>query len=210
MNNPSYIVVHHSVSPRDASIEGTEASINNSHEERFRDPETGINNYKSSLGWYIGYHYIIYSTGEIRKYRMDNEVGVHCKEKGKNFDSIGICMIGDFSKGPKRLDEYPSEAQLISLTKLCKKFQNIYNIPDANIRPHRYYALNSDGKPYKDCWGNKLPDNPVELFVEPVPLKRRATQLTAKRALNDKEFAKFQLSRKRKKLNPIQNEGETS
>ena len=75
-------------------------------------------------------------------------------------------------------------------------------MPNENIRPHRHYALNSNGKPYKDCWGNKLPDDPVKLFVEPVPLKRRATQLTAKRSLEDKEFAKKQLSRRKKKLNP--------
>lgn len=170
MAKPKYIVPHHSVSPRDASITGTESSINKSHKERFKDPKTGVNNYKSSLGWYIGYHYIIFGTGEVRQYRKDDEVGVHCKEENKNFDSIGICMIGDFSTtlpgGPIRRNEYPSQAQLIAFTKLCKDLQAKYNIPDANIRPHRYYALGPNGKPYKDCYGNKLPDNPVELFVD--------------------------------------------
>lgn len=158
MNKPKNIIVHHSVSPRDASITGTEASFNKSHESR------GFP--KSSLGWYIGYHFVIFGTGELRRYRQDNEAGAHCKEKEMNFNSIGICLVGDFSDGSGRRNEMPSQAQLTTLTKLCRDLQAKYNIPDANIYPHRHFALNADGKPYKDCYGNKLPDNPVELFVD--------------------------------------------
>lgn len=158
MNKPKYIVVHHSVSPRDASITGTESSINKNHKARKFN--------LSELGYYVGYQYMIFGTGEVRQYRKDTESGCHCKEDNKNFDSIGICMIGDFSDAPGRRNEYPSNAQLISLTKLCKELQAKHKIADENIHPHRKYALNANGKPYKDCYGNKLPDNPTDLFME--------------------------------------------
>jgi len=162
MNTPKFIIIHHSVTPRDLDKDKTEKSIEASHKAR------GFP--LSSMGWHIGYQYIIYSDGEIRQYRSETEEGAHCKENKMNFQSIGICMIGDFShETPDRLNEMPSSAQLLTLEKTVKAFQAKYKIPDANVAPHRRYALDpATGKPYKDCYGDNLPDNPTELFNQTV------------------------------------------
>jgi len=122
-------IVHHSVSPRDQTADKTERSFNRTHKERHFP--------KSSLGWYIGYHYVIFGTGEIRQYRKNNEMGAHTK--GMNH-TIGICCVGNFDV------EYPSEAQEASLRRLMKKL---------NIRvayPHRKFSR-------KTCYGKNLDDN---------------------------------------------------
>ena len=73
----SFIIVHHSITPRDQAPNRAELGINRTHKAR------GFP--KSSLGWYVGYQYILFGSGEIRQYRKDEEVGAHCKEKSMNF-----------------------------------------------------------------------------------------------------------------------------
>lgn len=145
MNNPLNILVHHSVTPRDLDLGKTEASIERNHKER-QFP-------LSQLGWHIGYHYIIYGNGVIKQYRKDNEVGAHCKEQSMNFKSLAVCLIGNFDV------ENPSSAQIATLTAWLKDKGAKYNIPTARIYPHRKFAINpATGKPYKSCYGNRLPD----------------------------------------------------
>lgn len=151
-NIPKNIIVHHSVTPRDLGVEKTEHSISNNHKTRF--------NFLSSLGSYIGYHYIIYGDGTVKQYRKEDEEAAHCKEDSMNLLSVGICMIGDFGQGDGRLNETPSDEQLQKLQQLILDLQKKYNIPDSNIYPHRHFA------PYKDCYGNNLPDNPLALFTK--------------------------------------------
>lgn len=134
---PEHIVVHHSITPRDQDPNRAEQGINNTHKERF--------NFKSSLGLYVGYQYIIYGNGELRQYRKDTEPGAHTKEQSMNFKSIGICLTGDYDT------ELPSEAQVITLTKFLKDKSKQFNIK--SIRPHRFYAG------YKSCYGNRLKDD---------------------------------------------------
>ena len=74
-------------------------------------------------GWSdIGYHYVIGNglphgdwkaagDGEIQIGRPMSIAGAHAR--GANFDSIGICLIGNFT----RTD--PTPAQIASLTNLC-------------------------------------------------------------------------------------------
>lgn len=146
MNKPQNIIVHHSITPRDLSVAKTEGSINTTHKNR------GFPISKS--GWYVGYHLMIFGNGQVKRYREDNEAGAHCKEGMMNFKSIGICLIGDFD------NELPSEAQINTLRTLLQELTAKYGIPVDRIVPHRRYALNpATGKPYKSCFGNKLPDN---------------------------------------------------
>ena len=88
------VIIHHS-----ASDFGNAATIEKWH----TDPSVGFDS--------IGYHYVIcngfvapqgiyneYVDGLIETGRSDSQVGAHCR--GKNGNSIGVCLIGnkgDFS-----------------------------------------------------------------------------------------------------------------
>lgn len=153
---PTWIIIHHSVTPTELDDNKSESSFNANHKAR------GFP--LSKTAWNIGYHYVIYSSGEKRQYRADNEIGAHCKEGKMNYNSIGICLEGNFDV------EEPTLAQCKAALQLISELQSKYSIPNTKVRPHRYYAtgtLNNDTqwatcnnkKPYKSCWGNKLPDD---------------------------------------------------
>ena len=145
-NTPQNLIIHHSITPRDLDPNKTEASIERNHKER------GFP--LSSLGWHVGYQYMIFGNGEVRQYRKDTEEGAHCKEQSMNFKSIGICLIGDFDK------ETPSNKQIQSLKELMQHKLLSFGISSDKIFPHRKFAINSaTGLPYKSCYGNKLPDD---------------------------------------------------
>jgi len=118
-----YIILHHTATARDTT---TFEAVNNYHKEKW--------NFKSSLGYYIGYHYFINAAGKVYQGRADDEPGAHCYQENKNYDSIGVCMAGEFDK------EYPSQAQLDSLKKLLKDLMAKHNIPFENLKFHRDYA----------------------------------------------------------------------
>lgn len=123
-NYPTKIIVHHSASPHTQSVEV-------------------IENYHLSLGWEgVGYHYLITWEGEVWKGRPEHYHGAHCK--GQNNNSIGICLIGNFSQ------ETPSNAQIDALRGLLDDICSRYSI--SKIEPHRAYAN-------KDCYGTNLADD---------------------------------------------------
>lgn len=145
MGKPKYLIVHHSLTPKDLPLTQVENSINRTHKAR------GFN--MSSLGWHIGYQYIIYGDGQVRQYRKDAEIGAHTKEQDMNFQSIGICLSGNFDM------EFPNAVQVDSLRKLMRKLHKQYLISVNNVYPHRHFA------PYKSCFGSKLPDNWAKLLI---------------------------------------------
>lgn len=86
------IIVHHSLS-HDVSAE----TIAEWHKER---------------GFYtIGYHYVIRTDGSIEEGRGREEIGAHAK--GRNADSIGICLTGDFRNAKPTRDQYAALRDLI-------------------------------------------------------------------------------------------------
>lgn len=151
MNNPQNIIVHHSITPRDLDIALTERSIERTHKAR------GFP--KSSLGWHIGYHYIIYGNGTLKQYRLDTDSGAHTKEQEMNFKSLGICLIGNFDI------EDPSDIQVAGLANLLKQKVEQYKIPVLNIFPHRHFAT------YKSCYGAKLADDWAKKLIDRQPMK---------------------------------------
>ena len=74
----------------------------------------------------IGYHYIIDYSGFIHVGRDYQKVGAHCK--GKNLNSIGICVTGNFEK------EFPSLEQSDSLRALCVSLKILF--PKTTIEGH--------------------------------------------------------------------------
>ena len=86
-------------------------------------------------GWVdIGYHFVIGNgslseDGEVEEGRPKWAVGAHAREH--NEDTIGICLVGDFS------DIYPTEDQLKSLGMLLKSLFSEYGLSSSNIILHR-------------------------------------------------------------------------
>lgn len=70
--------------------------------------------------WYgIGYHYVIKRDGTVERGRHHKYTGSHCK--GSNFESIGICIVGDFNNG------LPTVEQIDSLQRLLAELAVIYH-----------------------------------------------------------------------------------
>ena len=130
---PQRIVWHHSA---DVSSGYQLQKINTYHKQR----QFPI----SSLGYYVGYHYLIEFDGTVIQTRKDTEIGAH--DTGENLNSIGICLAGDFTK------KLPTTEQEIAAAKLIKDIRERWRIPVTRIEPHRW---DDDTK----CPGDLLPDN---------------------------------------------------
>jgi N-acetyl-anhydromuramyl-L-alanine amidase AmpD len=139
------IIVHHTASNNNYTLE----MCNQNHKDRF-----GM---KSSLGYYVGYHYFIDPQGKVTQTRVDTEEGAHCRgwnnTAGNSPDrmSIGISMVGNFSVA------LPTDAQVKALTKLLNDKVKEYNIDPSKIVPHRKYASTECyGKLLSDTWASEL------------------------------------------------------
>lgn len=122
INRPQFIVVHHTDSSRDKT---TIAAINSWHQKRW--PK-----FKSELGYFIGYHFVITGDGKITRTRNDHEEGAHTETADyMNLKSIGICLTGNFE------NEQPSDAQLSSLENLITELKTTYQqITDDHVSYH--------------------------------------------------------------------------
>lgn len=136
-NFPKEIILHHS-----ASLVDNFNSIQSYH---ITDP--------SHLRENVGYHWVIERGGALKQGRPENYHGAHVKEDGVNSRSIGICLCGDIDK------KLPDDGQIATLKNLLYRISKQYNISPDNVYPHRHYALNASGKPYKSCFGNLLKDD---------------------------------------------------
>lgn len=94
-----------------------------------------VNDWHREQGWAgIGYHYLICADGHIERGRPRWAIGSHCK--GHNFESLGICVVGDFSAPGAS----PAPAQLDNLVNLLAELCEIYGLlpgDPATIRGHR-------------------------------------------------------------------------
>lgn len=86
-------------------------------------------NFRSKLGWYIGYQWFIDNNGKLFQGRREDEEGAH--KKGWNTKSIGICLRGNL-EGTK-----PSNQQLKALEELLEGIRTRWNIPLDNIYAHK-------------------------------------------------------------------------
>jgi hypothetical protein len=159
MNNPKTLIVHHTggtdADPLADTSRQTFEIVNEYHRKLW--------NFRSSLGFYIGYHYFIDRHGRVRQGRANTDHGAHTI--GQNQSSIGICLAGNFDATEPTLEQTNALRQL--LLKLMKE----YNISVNNIVPHRHYAN-------KTCYGKKLGDDWARRLVTEDP--------TYKKELEDK------------------------
>lgn len=168
MNKPKYIIVHHfggtDLYPLFDTSNQTFEIVNEDHRQKW--------NFKSSLGFYCGYHYVIDKTGKVTQGRAENEEGAHCI--GKNLESIGVALAGNFDT------TLPSQAQIESLKTLIIELKAQYNIPLENIVPHRRFAN-------KTCFGRLLADDWVQKLLTVV----NTTSCTAERDIIKQQDVKI-------------------
>jgi len=132
-NDPKYIVVHHSAA---VSPDPQFAAIEKWHAARGFPI--------SSLGFHVGYHVVIEKDGELVRAREDLERDTDAL--GHNFDSLSVCLVGNF-------DAYkPTPAQVATLATLLSEWCNKYALGPDDIFPHRHFNATH-------CYGTKLADN---------------------------------------------------
>ena len=140
MAKPVRIVIHHSANPT-------------------KEAQLGITNVyhaskgflKSTLGYHVGYSYFIERDGKTIQTRTDTEEQAHTK--GLNYDSIGICLAGDFSQ------ERPSFEQTLALKNLINQKMREYGILPSGISGHRMLRDT-------ECPGSKVTEKELrDLFM---------------------------------------------
>lgn len=97
-----------------------------------------INRWHREKGWIgCGYHFIIRRDGVIEDGRPTDAVGAHTR--GRNHDSIGICMVGGVNEDNIREweDNFTGE-QWESLKTLVYELHNKY--PEADIKGHYHFT----------------------------------------------------------------------
>lgn len=131
---PQRIIWHHTADPSPAPQFD---KINKAHKAR----DFPI----SSLGYYVGYHFLIEPTGTIRIARKMDEIGAH--DEGENSNSIGIALAGNFTR------QTVGEGQSIAAAKVITMIRMAYPIPVTRIEPHRWDdQTECPGKFLSDQW----------------------------------------------------------
>jgi hypothetical protein len=124
------IVVHHSAVPDTVGP----AQIAAAHHDRGFDD--------------IGYHYLIQPDGLIVMGRPEAIVGAHAL--GANDDSIGICLLGDFSS------VHPTSHQSHGLSLLLDRCKRRYDIPNEHIYGHCEVPQRDGSTRTTGCPGEQL------------------------------------------------------
>lgn len=116
-----YLVIHHTAVSRKDLLSQL-ISVNKYHQQKW--------NMLSGLGWYVGYNYFIDTNGSKTYCRAIGEETVAVK--GHNFDSIHICLAGNFNK------ELPLGVQVETLRKLLTDIESRFK--DLTIKFHSAFS----------------------------------------------------------------------
>jgi N-acetyl-anhydromuramyl-L-alanine amidase AmpD len=149
-------MIHHSAVSYEKNSDQFEAN-NNYHKEKW--------NFKSSLGFYLGYNYEISKKGIVRQARKDGEVTAACYQGDmNNGQCIHICLDGNFD------EEKPMPEQVYALRDLMRALIKKYTIE--KILFHNEYAP-------KTCPGKNIEKKfieslaPIVVAVNPVSDKQK-------------------------------------
>ena len=173
MNTIFHIAVHNfgglKNNPYASTQHLSEAQLENAHRNNWPDFPSKLN------GSHIGYPLVIFPQ-YYKQFRYIGEEAAHIK--GRNVDTIGICLAGNFNKRPNGTSvDYPTKYQTETLRLLLgilleKKYKDygIRVLPDTDLSlsigrlwPHRTYQPAG----YTECYGNLLDDNWArELMVQ--------------------------------------------
>lgn len=147
LNKPKYIIIH-CTDVSDKVAWDQFYSVNLYHK--------GLDFIKSSLGYYVGYHRLI-TGGKNYKCKEDTEEGCHTNQSEDgvtiNLISLGVCVGFDGDV------EYPHPVHYDLLKKQIKDWQKEYQIPNINVKFHRYFNL------FKTCPGGLLKSNWLDTLL---------------------------------------------
>jgi len=116
-------------------------------------------NFKSTMGFYLGYNYEIAQSGLKRQARQDGEQTAACYQGNMNSGQcIHICLDGNFDT------EKPAPPQIFALRDLLKALVKKYGINKNNIVFHGQFAP-------KSCPGKNMDINFVRSLVSMNNLK---------------------------------------
>jgi len=122
---PEKIVIHHSLTKDSGSVSW--GAIRRYHEMK--------------KNWIdIGYHFGIEKvngTYEILMGRMMNQAGAHCRAKGFNQFSLGICLVGN-------LDEKMTTGIWLGAFRLVHSLMDVFGLKPEDVVGHREVA--DDGR----------------------------------------------------------------
>lgn len=141
MRKVTFLVVHHTASPKTTTV----AQVTEWHLKR------GFST--------IGYHALIYGTGQVNRGRSEAIVGAHAL--GANRDSLGVSLSGNFDK------EMPEQIQITKLVRLLAYWCKTYGVSPTEIYGHR-----QKGTTKTACPGTNL-------FKEMTRIKKEVADLLA-------------------------------
>lgn len=102
-------------------------------------------NFKSSLGFYLGYNYEISSNGFRCQARKDGEVTAACYQKNMNDGRcVHIALDGNFDI------EKPTNFEIYALRDLLKLLSTRYNIPSNQLFFHKQFSQTACPGKYMD------------------------------------------------------------
>lgn len=142
MFEPSYIIVHHSLTKDQSVVDYTAIRMYHMAEMGMQD---------------IGYHGVVEFSGRgfiAILGRPWDQVGAHTKQAGMNRVSLGVCLVGNFDTAP------PPDEQLACLRdRFLVPWMRMFKIPPANVKMHRHYA------PWKTCPGSAFTEAILARFT---------------------------------------------
>lgn len=143
-----YLSVHNSgglgIDARASTQHLKVANIDRAHADRWMEFKDSWPAYVSSMGFHVGYNFVIEADGAVTQTRAIGEECAHTK--GHNFDAIGILIMGNFTKGV----DMPTLAQITALKRL---YEALPQVSAFNILPHRLLQSGTG------CYGSALPDD---------------------------------------------------
>ena len=150
MEKISYILVHHSGTDDDGFQNNTKAILDYHVNEKHYDD--------------IGYNFLIEKVNNELVLQVGRPLsipGAHCRAKHHNFDSVGICVVGNFSQENIPADYWHKLVNVISGLLL------LFDIPVKNVIGHR------EAEPGTECPGKNIDMNALRRAVAKKLINRR-------------------------------------
>ncbi|XP_060557417.1 peptidoglycan-recognition protein SC2-like isoform X2 [Ruditapes philippinarum] len=121
-STPTYVVIHHGAGARCFTREKCQKLV-----RYYQNLHMDTNEWDD-----IGYNFIVGEDGNVYQGRGWGIVGAHAGSRSINKDSLGICVIGDFSKSVPNQAAQNAVKDLISCSVARKKLSSSYR-----LRGHR-------------------------------------------------------------------------